>query len=155
MWTSSDCFDNFSINNLAHILFQCARKCTWLCQDSGPTQGVSEVSCVRGPSKLLVVRYCVYFNFSVSNLLKYLPNARSGPYGQNWTFLWTNPGIPVWVTVILVVLFFVGVWAVSIDWLTIVKHSSWNDDNLPRRRCGSSAISPNGTLGCSLFLRWD
>ncbi|MBW0476037.1 hypothetical protein O181_015752 [Austropuccinia psidii MF-1] len=34
----------------------------------------------------------------------------SGPYGRNWTFLWTRDNSPFWSTLLLLLFFFVGVW---------------------------------------------
>jgi len=40
------------------------------------------------------------------------------PYGRNWTYLWKNPDIPVWATAILVIVFFVFIWAGALAVLT-------------------------------------
>ncbi|KAI5123355.1 hypothetical protein M0805_001776 [Coniferiporia weirii] len=49
----------------------------------------------------------------------------SGPYGRNWTFLWSVP-IPTWVTFVLIVAFFVGVWALLMYILTYFsKTHTW------------------------------
>lgn len=42
------------------------------------------------------------------------------PYGRNWAFLWAVP-IPKWEIAILIVVFFLGVWAAL---LTILTHFS-------------------------------
>ena len=34
----------------------------------------------------------------------------SGPYGRNWTFLW-SVNIPAWATLLLIITFFIFVWA--------------------------------------------
>ncbi|KAL7417332.1 putative alpha-glucan synthase [Mrakia frigida] len=48
------------------------------------------------------------------------------PYGRNWTYLWKNPDIPVWATAILVVVFFVFIWAGILAVLTrFAKVHSW------------------------------
>ncbi|KAI9612902.1 hypothetical protein KEM48_003978 [Puccinia striiformis f. sp. tritici PST-130] len=50
----------------------------------------------------------------------------SGPYGRNWSFLWTGSGMHVWATVILVFIFFVGVWAVVMKGLSHAsKKHTW------------------------------
>lgn len=47
------------------------------------------------------------------------------PYGRNWTFLWSVP-IPQWQILILVVVFFVGVWAAMLFVLThFSKTHTW------------------------------
>ncbi|CAH7686420.1 hypothetical protein BY996DRAFT_4584668 [Phakopsora pachyrhizi] len=38
----------------------------------------------------------------------------SGPYGRNWTFLWTGPNLPFLITLLLLLFFFVGVWGASL-----------------------------------------
>lgn len=35
----------------------------------------------------------------------------SGPYGRSWTFLWSNDLVPKWAVVVMIAVFFVGVWA--------------------------------------------
>ncbi|PVF98937.1 putative cell wall alpha-1,3-glucan synthase [Serendipita vermifera] len=37
----------------------------------------------------------------------------SGPYGRNWSFLWST-SIPSWQILLLVILFFVGIWGVAL-----------------------------------------
>ncbi|KAA1078201.1 Cell wall alpha-1,3-glucan synthase ags1 [Puccinia graminis f. sp. tritici] len=50
----------------------------------------------------------------------------SGPYGRNWSFLWTGSAMPVWATVILVFIFFVVVWAVVMKALSHAsKKHTW------------------------------
>lgn len=47
------------------------------------------------------------------------------PYGRNWSFLWSVP-IPQWQILILVVTFFVGVWAAMLFVLTrFSKTHTW------------------------------
>ncbi|GBE82150.1 Cell wall alpha-1,3-glucan synthase ags1 [Sparassis crispa] len=41
----------------------------------------------------------------------------SGPYGRNWTFLWSVP-IPKWQILLLIIGFFIGVWALMMFGLT-------------------------------------
>jgi alpha-1,3-glucan synthase len=49
----------------------------------------------------------------------------SGPYGRNWSFLWATP-IPHWQTLILILVFFVGVWFIIIGILTYFsKTHTW------------------------------
>ncbi|KIK71072.1 glycosyltransferase family 5 protein [Collybiopsis luxurians FD-317 M1] len=49
----------------------------------------------------------------------------SGPYGQNWYFLW-NSDIPTWKTLLLVLTFFIGVWSLMLFVLTYFsKTHTW------------------------------
>jgi alpha-1,3-glucan synthase len=34
----------------------------------------------------------------------------SGPYGRNWQFLWSAVGVPSWAVVIMIGIFFIGIW---------------------------------------------
>lgn len=50
----------------------------------------------------------------------------SGPYGRNWSFLWTGAKVPTWTTVILIIIFFVGIWAVLMNALSKAsKKHTW------------------------------
>lgn len=50
----------------------------------------------------------------------------SGPYGRNWSFLWSNTRIPTWAILILVLVFFIGVWGALLSVLThLSKTHSW------------------------------
>ncbi|KZT42041.1 glycoside hydrolase family 13/glycosyltransferase family 5 protein [Sistotremastrum suecicum HHB10207 ss-3] len=49
----------------------------------------------------------------------------SGPYGRNWSFLWSAP-IPKWATLILIIVFFIGIWAIILFILTYLsKTHTW------------------------------
>ncbi|VDB82993.1 unnamed protein product [Peniophora sp. CBMAI 1063] len=79
----------------------------------------------------------------------------SGPYGRNWSFLW-NVDIPRWQTALLVVLFFVFVWAILIGILTYFsKTHTWL---LPIFAVGLGA--PRwcqmlwGTSSLALYIPW-
>ncbi|GLB34918.1 putative glycoside hydrolase family 13 and glycosyltransferase family 5 protein [Lyophyllum shimeji] len=49
----------------------------------------------------------------------------SGPYGRNWSYLWSVP-IPKWKILLLVIIFFVGVWAAMLLVLThFSKTHTW------------------------------
>lgn len=49
----------------------------------------------------------------------------SGPYGRNWSFLW-SVDIPAWQTLLLVIGFFIGVWALMLAILTyFAKTHTW------------------------------
>lgn len=80
----------------------------------------------------------------------------SGPYGRNWSFLWTGHVIPVWFTVILVLIFFIGVWGLLMWVLSrISKRHTWL---LPIFAVGLGA--PRwcqmlwGTSSIALYLPW-
>ena len=45
----------------------------------------------------------------------------SAPYGRNWLYLWSSQAVPAWLIVILIIVFFVGVW---ILFLYIFSHMS-------------------------------
>lgn len=47
------------------------------------------------------------------------------PYGRNWSFLWSVP-IPKWQILLLVIAFFIGVWALFLGVLTwLSKTHTW------------------------------
>lgn len=80
----------------------------------------------------------------------------SGPYGRNWSFLWNGQTLPVWVTVVLVIVFFVGVWAVLMRFLSLAsKKHTWL---LPIFAVGLGA--PRwcqmlwGTSSVALYIPW-
>ncbi|KAF8163338.1 modular protein with glycoside hydrolase family 13 and glycosyltransferase family 5 domains [Crassisporium funariophilum] len=79
----------------------------------------------------------------------------SGPYGRNWSFLWAVP-IPKWQILILVVTFFIGVWAAMLFVLThFSKTHTWL---LPVFAVGLGA--PRwcqmlwGTSSLALYIPW-
>jgi len=79
----------------------------------------------------------------------------SGPYGRNWGFLWAVP-IPKWQIAILIVVFFVGVWAAMLVVLThFSKTHTWL---LPVFAVGLGA--PRwcqmlwGTSSLALYIPW-
>lgn len=45
----------------------------------------------------------------------------SAPYGRNWLYLWSSQAVPAWLIVILIIIFFVGIWIV---FLYIFSHMS-------------------------------
>ncbi len=50
----------------------------------------------------------------------------SAPYGRNWAYLWSSIYAPRWAIGILVLVFFVGVWAVIlIIFAQLSKTHSW------------------------------
>ncbi|KAF8654127.1 hypothetical protein AX16_003658 [Volvariella volvacea WC 439] len=79
----------------------------------------------------------------------------SGPYGRNWSFLW-SVSIPKWHILILVIVFFVGVWAAMLLILTqLSKTHTWL---LPVFAVGLGA--PRwcqmlwGTSSLALYIPW-
>ncbi|CAA7271667.1 unnamed protein product [Cyclocybe aegerita] len=79
----------------------------------------------------------------------------SGPYGRNWSFLWSVP-IPKWQILILVVVFFVGVWAAML--LVLTHFSKTHTWLLPVFAVGLGA--PRwcqmlwGTSSLALYIPW-
>ncbi|KAL8734945.1 MAG: hypothetical protein Q9181_003013 [Wetmoreana brouardii] len=50
----------------------------------------------------------------------------SAPYGRNWRYLWSSQHAPVWGIVLLLLIFFVGVWALMLFVLGYLsKQHSW------------------------------
>ena len=79
----------------------------------------------------------------------------SGPYGRNWSFLWSVP-IPKWQILLLVIAFFIGVWAIMLGILTYFsKTHTWL---LPVFAVGLGA--PRwcqmlwGTSSLALYIPW-
>ncbi|KAK5277052.1 Cell wall alpha-1,3-glucan synthase ags1, partial [Exophiala xenobiotica] len=80
----------------------------------------------------------------------------SAPYGRNWSFLWSSSHTKTWQVVLLVILFFVVIWALFL-WLFAVlsKSHSWI---LPLFAIGLGA--PRwaqiwwGTSNIGLYLPW-
>ncbi|KAH0846408.1 hypothetical protein AYO21_07155 [Fonsecaea monophora] len=80
----------------------------------------------------------------------------SAPYGRNWSFLWSSSHTKTWQVLLLVVLFFIGVWAAFL-WLfgVLSKSHSWI---LPLFAIGLGA--PRwaqiwwGTSNIGLYLPW-
>lgn len=84
-----------------------------------------------------------------------LTNLSFQPYGRNWSFLWSVP-IPQWQILILVAVFFVGVWAAMLAVLThFSKTHTWL---LPVFAVGLGA--PRwcqmlwGTSSLALYIPW-
>ncbi|MBW0472818.1 hypothetical protein O181_012533 [Austropuccinia psidii MF-1] len=80
----------------------------------------------------------------------------SGPYGRNWSFLWTRQTLPVWATILLVLFFFAGVWTVVMGALSQAsKKHTWL---LPIFAVGLGA--PRwcqmlwGTSSVALYIPW-
>ena len=50
----------------------------------------------------------------------------SAPYGRNWSYLWTSKHAPVWAVVLLVIIFFVVIWAAFLAlFASLSTHHSW------------------------------
>ncbi|KAL8998110.1 MAG: hypothetical protein Q9188_006170 [Gyalolechia gomerana] len=50
----------------------------------------------------------------------------SAPFGRNWRYLWSSQHAPAWAIVLLVILFFVVIWALILWLLAILSvHHSW------------------------------
>jgi alpha-1,3-glucan synthase len=79
----------------------------------------------------------------------------SGPYGRNWTFLW-NVDIPKWQILILIVVFFIGLWAAML--LVLTHFSKTHTWLLPVFAVGLGA--PRwcqmlwGTSSLALYIPW-
>ena len=80
----------------------------------------------------------------------------SAPYGRNWSFLFSSEAAPTWVIVLLVLFFFVGVWAAFLGlFAQFSKSHSWI---LPLFAIGLGA--PRwaqiwwGTSNIGLYLPW-
>lgn len=80
---------------------------------------------VSGSSNLLtIVFHCHLRRFLCAEILQ--SYWLSGPYGRNWSFLWSNTRIPTWGILIMVLIFFIGVWGVLLAILTkLSKTHSW------------------------------
>lgn len=80
----------------------------------------------------------------------------STPYGRNWSYLWSSTHVPAWGIVILVLVFFIGVWAGMLALLArLSSEHSWA---LPLFAIGLGA--PRwaqelwATSGAGLYLPW-
>ncbi|KAJ8521655.1 hypothetical protein ONZ45_g1682 [Pleurotus djamor] len=79
----------------------------------------------------------------------------SGPYGRNWGFLWSVP-IPKWQILMLVILFFIGIWAGMM--LVLTQFSKTHTWLLPVFAVGLGA--PRwcqmlwGTSSLALYIPW-
>lgn len=80
----------------------------------------------------------------------------SGPYGRNWSYLWSSSHAPAWSIALLVIFFFVVVWAAML-W-GLAKISSEHSWALPLFAIGLGA--PRwaqelwGTSNMGLYLPW-
>ncbi|KAL6717287.1 Cell wall alpha-1,3-glucan synthase ags1 [Lecanora helva] len=50
----------------------------------------------------------------------------SAPYGRNWLYLWSSQHLPAWGVVILVLIFFIAIWAIILYIFSVLStHHSW------------------------------
>lgn len=75
----------------------------------------------------------------------------SGPYGRNWQFLWQAADIPKWAVVIMIVIFFIGIWGLL---LGILISTSFPFTSLPDLLLTLSQSTRRYTRGCCRSLRW-
>lgn len=80
----------------------------------------------------------------------------SAPYGRSWNYLWSSSSAPAWAIAILVVFFFVAIWAVILAIMAYLsREHSWV---LPLAAIGLGA--PRwaqelwGTSGVGLYMPW-
>lgn len=79
----------------------------------------------------------------------------SGPYGRNWSFLW-SVNIPTWQTLLLIIIFFIGVWALML--VVLIHFSKTHTWMLPVFAVGLGA--PRwcqilwGTSSLALYIPW-
>lgn len=80
--------------------------------------------------KTLVRRKLVIW-FLVSEILR--SYWLSGPYGRNWQFLWSAIEIPLWSIVVMIAIFFIGIWGLLMGILISMSihfpHSSTRRSN--------------------------
>src|SRR5258708_4560486 len=109
------------------------------------------VPCFRNSPRLLAQRGMFLICISLGLPLKSFHQ----PYGRNWTFLWSVP-IPQWQILILVIVFFVGVWAAML--LVLTHFSKTHTWLLPVFAVGLGA--PRwcqmlwGTSSLALYIPW-
>jgi len=50
----------------------------------------------------------------------------SAPYGRNWLYLWSSQHLPIWGVVLLILLFFIVIWAAFLKYAIVLSKShSW------------------------------
>ncbi|ORY55827.1 uncharacterized protein BCR38DRAFT_461815 [Pseudomassariella vexata] len=101
----------------------------------------------------LVRRKVVVWFFVVVIIQNYFLSA---PYGRSWTYLWSSDAAPVWSIVLLVIFFFVIVWALVLGVFALLSgEHSWA---LPLFAIGLGA--PRwaqmlwGTSGIGMYIPW-
>jgi hypothetical protein len=76
--------------------------------------------------------------------------------GRNWQFLWQAAAVPKWAVVVLIVIFFIGIWGILMG--ILIKYSKVHSWLLPVFAIGLGA--PRwcqmwwGTSGMGLYLPW-
>ncbi|KAI5452972.1 hypothetical protein NCC49_006506 [Naganishia albida] len=80
----------------------------------------------------------------------------SGPYGRNWSYLWNNEYIPKWAVVIMIAIFFVGLWIFIMA--TLIHYSKIHSWLMPIFAVGLGC--PRwcqmlwGVSGVALYIPW-
>ncbi|RXK40574.1 alpha-1,3-glucan synthase [Tremella mesenterica] len=80
----------------------------------------------------------------------------SGPYGRNWQFLWAAADVPKWAVVVMIAIFFIGVWGMIMGLL--IRYSKVHSWLLPIFAIGLGC--PRwcqmwwGTSGMGLYIPW-
>ncbi|KAK8853442.1 hypothetical protein IAR55_004148 [Kwoniella newhampshirensis] len=80
----------------------------------------------------------------------------SGPYGRSWQFLWSAAAVPKWAVVIMIAIFFVGVWGLLMGLL--IRYSKIHSWLMPVFAIGLGC--PRwcqmwwGTSGMGLYIPW-
>ncbi|ODN77465.1 hypothetical protein L202_04642 [Cryptococcus amylolentus CBS 6039] len=80
----------------------------------------------------------------------------SGPYGRNWQYLWAQADIPKWAVVVMIVIFFIGIWGLLLG--ILIRYSKIHSWLLPVFAIG--LVAPRwcqmwwGTSGMGLYVPW-
>ncbi|WVQ83663.1 hypothetical protein IAT38_005806 [Cryptococcus sp. DSM 104549] len=80
----------------------------------------------------------------------------SGPYGRNWQFLWAAADVPTWAVVVMIAIFFIGIWGVLLG--ILIRYSKIHSWLLPVFAIGLGC--PRwcqmwwGTSGMGLYIPW-
>nr|KIR88547.1 alpha-1,3-glucan synthase [Cryptococcus tetragattii IND107] len=80
----------------------------------------------------------------------------SGPYGRSWQYLWSQAGVPKWAVVIMIAIFFVGIWGLLLG--ILIRYSKIHSWLLPVFAIGLGC--PRwcqmwwGTSGMGLYIPW-
>ncbi|WVN90024.1 uncharacterized protein L203_105256 [Cryptococcus depauperatus CBS 7841] len=80
----------------------------------------------------------------------------SGPYGRNWQFLWAAADVPKWAVVVMIIIFFIGIWGLFLG--ILIRYSKIHSWLLPVFAIGLGC--PRwcqmwwGTSGMGLYVPW-
>ncbi|WVW86411.1 hypothetical protein I302_108457 [Kwoniella bestiolae CBS 10118] len=80
----------------------------------------------------------------------------SGPYGRNWQYLWNASDVARWAVVIMIIIFFIGIWGLFMG--ILIKYSKVHSWLLPVFAIGLGC--PRwcqmwwGTSGMGLYVPW-